>query len=965
MNPFVGPQPFDARHRLYGRNLEISELRYYVGAKRIVLFHSPSGAGKSSVIGAQNGLIAKLRDSGRFDVWGPARVNGVPDGFAVANPFAWSAITEFEKSRPEGPRPGASFASTTLAEYVSERYSATSHLLIFDQFEEVLRANSPGNRLQYEFFDQLGELLRNPRVWALFAMREDYLAAIQPFARQLPTHLQNRYRIDFLRREDQAVDTITGPLREAPYGRVFGVGVVEEMLANLAKVRTEAGEQLSDTVEPLQIQVVCRNLWERIQKKDPAEPISAADFGDIDDALGAYYRNCVSHKDAKIERRIRTWFNDRLITADKKRDLVRSDSYRDAGLDDAEIERLLGTYLVRQEPRAGAMRFELSHDRLIDPVRESNAEWFEGHLTEFQRRARRWQLEKENPSLLMLGREIDGVESEGENEARFLAASRQARARRRTKLAVGAAFVVTIAALGIYAWIQKNEAERTLRLNQTFVARGLVTEAYNRSLNRPNESLAFLEDALKNDPASQEARSWLMSILLDRQRWLPVGPAEAFTADPGLSIVANAGDSLTHISRDGKEVAVVTQTLIEAARVEPSGSVLTRRKGESAGVRWRRTQGPEDVPALDAGGVVSRLVFDEQNQLITVADETRVWKLGQAKAFRRILAPFDFVKDLSGDGRYAAVFESEQWLRVVPAGVNDPGAGIRLPDQKNARAMLSPDGKYVAIAFAAGTAGAGTVEVRLGQRQTAEPLCRVLAELHTEEPGAPLFAKVAFSRKQDRMAVAGKKGLKVYELSPGCPGRELPLKGVDLVQSVAFAEAGDRVAVVTTPGLLMVWDVATGLRSAPPMMDGAFLQEAEFNRAGDRLMTRWKDGARLWDARSGLPASVKFGMQNQDLSAIALSPDGQWMALAANDGKVLVRRIWMDLPDAREAAVWAELAGVASGLRLSALGRRDPEPLPLDDWIRRVERLRKLAAGGGKTGVALFLREYLRLNPPQ
>ena len=66
-----------------------------------------------------------------------------------------------------------------------------------------------------QFFDQLGELLRNPRIWALFALREDYLAPLEgggielaggergeevavPYARRVPTHFKNRFRIDLL-----------------------------------------------------------------------------------------------------------------------------------------------------------------------------------------------------------------------------------------------------------------------------------------------------------------------------------------------------------------------------------------------------------------------------------------------------------------------------------------------------------------------------------------------------------------------------------------------------------------------------------------------------------------------------------------------------------------------------------------------------------------------------------------------
>ena len=73
-SPFVGPRPFGQKHTIYGRDLEISELRCLLGAKRIVLLHSPSGAGKTSRLTARNGLLARLRDSERFEVFGIGRV---------------------------------------------------------------------------------------------------------------------------------------------------------------------------------------------------------------------------------------------------------------------------------------------------------------------------------------------------------------------------------------------------------------------------------------------------------------------------------------------------------------------------------------------------------------------------------------------------------------------------------------------------------------------------------------------------------------------------------------------------------------------------------------------------------------------------------------------------------------------------------------------------------------------------
>ena len=108
-NPYVGPRPFAREEQIYGREREITELDYLLSSERIVLLHSPSGAGKSSLVNA--GLIPRLdwlsapseqAALGRFDVWAPTRVNlALPDDFKVNNRYVWSALAGFEQELPE------------------------------------------------------------------------------------------------------------------------------------------------------------------------------------------------------------------------------------------------------------------------------------------------------------------------------------------------------------------------------------------------------------------------------------------------------------------------------------------------------------------------------------------------------------------------------------------------------------------------------------------------------------------------------------------------------------------------------------------------------------------------------------------------------------------------------------------------------------------------------------------------
>lgn len=61
-NPYVGPRAFQYGEKIYGRNREVLDLLDLLIAERITLLHSPSGAGKTSLV--QAGLVPRLEREG-------------------------------------------------------------------------------------------------------------------------------------------------------------------------------------------------------------------------------------------------------------------------------------------------------------------------------------------------------------------------------------------------------------------------------------------------------------------------------------------------------------------------------------------------------------------------------------------------------------------------------------------------------------------------------------------------------------------------------------------------------------------------------------------------------------------------------------------------------------------------------------------------------------------------------------
>ncbi len=487
-NPFVGPRPIQQGEALYGRTTEVEDLYDRLQARRIVVLHSPSGAGKSSLV--QAGLVPKLK-GGRYDVWKPIRVNldpqgleGLPEG---TNRYLLSAMVSLEEELPpEHRRSPAQLAPLDFLEYLDGRprrkgKQGRSVALLFDQFEEVLTVEPRAVEAKREFFAALGRALETENYWALFIIREDYLAALAPYRDHIPTQLANTFRLDLLglagaREAAQKLALSRGRTFPGVDKLVSDLSTVQEMQPDGTYVAEEGMY-----VEPVQLQVVCRRLWDAIP--EDAQSIEAEDieeYADVSQSLAGYYAEAVhtvARGDGGLERRIRDWAGQELIVGGH-RSQVRQDAGTLAGFGSELLGRLLDTYLVRTEQRAGANWFELSHDRLVEPVLEDNEAWAQRHLHPLQVQAKLWE-DGRRARALLLGADglpdaqtwaKDNPELLTEGEREFLELSRALReeeARQQRRLRV---FTITVAvvavvamALGGLAWVAERRADAQRR----------------------------------------------------------------------------------------------------------------------------------------------------------------------------------------------------------------------------------------------------------------------------------------------------------------------------------------------------------------------------------------------------------------------------------------------------------------------------------------------------------------------
>jgi hypothetical protein len=384
----VGPRPFEADDGrvFFGRDSEVEDLVALTLSNQVVLVYAASGAGKSSLLNAA--FVHRLERDEEFEVLPVGRLRGLREEVAADhNVFVAGLLSSLE---PEGSN------AESLHAYLQERSRQETtdgfvapRALVIDQFEELFTAYPERWHDRPGFFHDLAVALRNdPLLRVVLSLREDFLGQLDPYARLLPEGFRARYRLDRLRR-DAALRAVSGPARVAECP--FGEGVAEQLVEDLRKVHveTEHGprEVIDEFVEPVQLQVVAHTLWWALP--DGASQITDEHrqrFGNVDEVLRDFYDHAISAAASAAHTRedsLRVRFARAFITSMGTRGTVFWTRNETGGIPARAIDELDARHLIRAELRARARWYELTHDRLIEPIRASN------RARELRRRERR------------------------------------------------------------------------------------------------------------------------------------------------------------------------------------------------------------------------------------------------------------------------------------------------------------------------------------------------------------------------------------------------------------------------------------------------------------------------------------------------------------------------------------------------------------------------------------------------
>ncbi|MBN2006990.1 MAG: hypothetical protein JXA21_26810 [Anaerolineae bacterium] len=975
-NPYVGPRPYTRadRNNFYGRNREARDLLDMLIAERVVLFYAQSGAGKSSLLNAK--VIPDLEARG-FRVLPPLRVSSeAPPGIeaaAIPNIFVFSTLLSLADpdTSPAALTGHTLLSFLRLLNLTAPRHSERSEesqpgeesqspilpVLIWDQFEELFTTHRDRWEEATGFFEQVAAALESiPELGVVFVMREDHIAAIEPYAHLLPRRLRARFRMERLG-YGGALEAIRKPALHAGYP--FAEGVAEQMVDNLRRIKAaEAKGQAQETalgpyVEPVQLQVVCHRLWENLPEKENRlirwEEVTQ--FGDVDQALTDFYEEtlqetCQISKEgagpAVTEHTLRHWFGEKLITPMQTRGLVLRGAENAGGLPNAAVDALEAAHIIRAEVRAGARWYELCHDRLVEPVLASNRAWEEARQTPLRMVAHQWQETGDN-SLLYHGaalkdalRAIEQADVEP-YERDFVAASRQAeqarlRRRRLTLAATGVGVIIIIlmavlTALAVNGQRAAKSAQATAEVKRleaesawaTADARRVEAEAAKATAEARRVEA---EDAKATAEAERTRAEEQARIALSRQ-WASQAQNAVLNLNPDLALllaieslkIENTLEAQAQLRRvlaapqATQKILAGHTASVRVARWDPTESFIATGAEDGTVALWdgktgewlRDLNGHEDrIRSMEwaAGGA----------QLLTASSDAtaRIWDATTGEQFFDLEHP---------DTVYSAVWSADR--RYIATACRDGAA--RVWDATTGDLLLTlphPD-RVVRVAW---------YDYRLltGANDGAARIWDLTAQLASPEG-------------------ALESGGTTTETGEAYAGEEpLVLEGhAGTINGVAWSPDGQWAVTAGLEGLAYIWNTRTGQQRFTLAGHTAGIQQALWSPDGLRVLTVSDDGtARVWDAQTGAVVWTLVEGTAQ-LTAGAWSPDGTLILTAGADKMV---RVW----DARTGELSMRLAGHWGTVR-DAQWRRDGLQLlsSSDDYTAR---LWDLASAGRPRG---------------
>ncbi|MCR9093063.1 MAG: hypothetical protein NXI30_02490 [bacterium] len=243
-HPFVGIRPYHEGQRAIftGRDDDATRISNKIYSARISVLYAPSGVGKTSVLRAL--VVPELRESGAYVVY--------HDSWATDD---WMAPLRRSLRKSLEGAPGVVAEDADLASTIDGARPGRSVVLILDQLEFLL-LREPAE--VDTFRAELAAILAcESDVRILLSLREEYLAALDPFKTTILSILQSTMRLQALD-GDAAERALIEPIEH--FGRSIDPDLVKRIRSDLEKIDRSRSNRAS--IELTTLQVIGKVLWD-------------------------------------------------------------------------------------------------------------------------------------------------------------------------------------------------------------------------------------------------------------------------------------------------------------------------------------------------------------------------------------------------------------------------------------------------------------------------------------------------------------------------------------------------------------------------------------------------------------------------------------------------------------------------------------------------------------------------------
>jgi len=804
-------------------------------------------------------------------------------------------------------------------------------VLVFDQFEELFtRVESPNAAQQHfdEFLHDLANLesgreppwyesacatdeimeqptyTRQPGVCkVVLSFREDYLANVKGLSRIIPS-------IDriFLRLEPMTRKAAARAICEGGQHLIEGHGNKQTLRTSVRIIRkvTGAPGRLAETatVDPALLSLFCRELNEK-RKATPGALIDRAlvDSAEASQILATFYAKAMRD----VQPVTRKFVEDALVLpGTRSRWPAAEPMALAAGVPAADLETLTRQRILRRDIAAGVVRFELTHDVLVDVVLESR-----GH-----------RLDQEK-----LAKEREALEARAEEARRRLEreleieyAEQQRKRAVRYGLMAGAAVVLLLITLLALVGISRLEQEQR--------AHNWADAAYAEAPRNARLSTVLGLRALNESDRASASRPLALMALnnavrvphLQRRIALEQTPLTIAVSADGAHVALLAGTGRLIDLRKGPDFASpvrldLTDDVFSMA-FDRRGSELVIVYRNTAVDRVDLTSGEARLehlaPAIGENrSVITAAVSPDRERLLLTSDDPTsglqwlsAFDRGAARWQPPIVAPKQSRFILGGHATSYATIDSDGLMspssgrsasvrlgQTTLVGLNADGSRL-FAVRRNADVLT-----LVVVSLPQGTAWSGALPSAAAAVEglfTGDRLALTQADGHVsvwdlvrrrlvfEVRDAPRFAWSDDTRRLLTWSTGDS-----IDMWDARTGRSIARIGShdDPVSGAAMAGHSEILMTIAGRGLYL-WN--------RPQVDrvlsvGQTPMTVSFSADGNKVITASGQSVHLYDARSGSPISSIAAPA--PITALALAPDDKHIAIGTAQGEILLRTL--------------------------------------------------------------------------